>query len=65
MADLNKSWKERKSKLKNFSKKEILIIASILEKESCANERKKYLELFTTDLKIICFFKWIQQQYMV
>ena len=39
--DLNKSWRLRDSKLKNFSKKEILIIASILEKESCANERKK------------------------
>ena len=38
---LNQSWKERKNKLKNFSKKEILIIASILEKESCANERRK------------------------
>ena len=41
MVDLNKSWNERKSKLANFSKKEILIIASILEKESCANEREK------------------------
>ena len=41
MADLNKSWNERNSKLVNFSKKEILIIASILEKESCANEREK------------------------
>ena len=41
MIDLNKSWKERKSKLDNFSKTEILIIASILEKESCANEREK------------------------
>jgi len=39
--DLNKSWIARDSKLKNFSKKEILIIASILEKESCANEREK------------------------
>ena len=41
MIDLNKSWQERKSKLNNFSKVEILIIASILEKESCANEREK------------------------
>jgi len=39
--DLNKSWKERTNKVNNFSKKEILIIASILEKESCANEREK------------------------
>ncbi len=39
--DLSKSWRARDSKLKNFSKKEILIIASILEKESCANEREK------------------------
>ena len=39
--DLNKSWSLRHRKLKNFSKKEILIIASILEKESCANEREK------------------------
>ena len=39
--DLSKSWRARDSKLKNFSKKEILIIASILEKESCANERGK------------------------
>ena len=39
--DLSKSWSARDSKLKNFSKKEILTIASILEKESCANEREK------------------------
>ena len=37
--------KERQQ-IKNFSKKEILIIASILEKEACANERKKYQELY-------------------
>ena len=41
MIDLNNAWKERDSKLDNFSKKEILIIASILEKESCANERER------------------------
>ena len=41
MIDLNKSWNERNIKLANFSKKEILIIASILEKESCPNEREK------------------------
>ena len=39
--DLNKSWKERSNKLNYLSKKEILIIASILEKESCANERAR------------------------
>ena len=39
--DVNESWKERNSKLNNFSKKDILIIASILEKESCSNEREK------------------------
>tara|TARA_B100001057_G_scaffold173560_1_gene174223 strand:+ start:928 stop:1845 length:918 start_codon:yes stop_codon:yes gene_type:complete len=38
---LNKSWNERKDKLESFSKKTILTIASILEKESCANEREK------------------------
>ena len=38
--DLKKSWKERNNKLRNYSKKDILIIASILEKESCANERE-------------------------
>ena len=38
--DLNKSWEQRNIKLKNYSKKDILIIASILEKESCANERE-------------------------
>jgi UPF0755 protein len=38
---LNKSWNERNNKLESFSKKAILTIASILEKESCANEREK------------------------
>jgi len=38
---LNKSWNERNKKLESFSKKAILTIASILEKESCANEREK------------------------
>lgn len=51
MIDLNKSWKERKSKLNNFSKKEILIIASILEKESCANEREKISGVIYNRLK--------------
>ena len=49
--DLNKSWEERDNKLKNFSKKEILIIASILEKESCANERKKISGVIYNRLK--------------
>ena len=49
--DLNKSWKERKSKLDSFSKKEILIIASILEKESCANEREKISGVIYNRLK--------------
>ena len=40
MIDLSNAWNYRDSKLDNFSKKEILIIASILEKESCANERE-------------------------
>ena len=51
MIDLNKSWKERKSKLNNFSKKEILIIASILEKEACANEREKISGVIYNRLK--------------
>jgi len=51
MIDLNKSWKERKSKLNNFSKKDILIIASILEKESCANEREKISGVIYNRLK--------------
>ena len=51
MADLNKSWNERNSKLVNFSKKEILIIASILEKESCANEREKISGVIYNRLK--------------
>ncbi len=38
---LNKSWNERNKKLESFSKKSILTIASILEKESCANERER------------------------
>tara|TARA_B100001564_G_scaffold259916_1_gene221646 strand:+ start:1334 stop:2200 length:867 start_codon:yes stop_codon:yes gene_type:complete len=49
--DLNKSWEERDNKLKNFSKKEILTIASILEKESCANERKKISGVIYNRLK--------------
>ena len=49
--DLNKSWKERNTKLYNFSKKEILIIASILEKESCANEREKISGVIYNRLK--------------
>ncbi len=49
--DLNKSWKERNNKLYNFSKKEILIIASILEKESCANEREKISGVIYNRLK--------------
>lgn len=49
--DLNKSWNERNNKLKNFSKKEILIIASILEKESCANEREKISGVIHNRLK--------------
>ena len=49
--DLNNSWKERHNKLNNFSKKEILIIASILEKESCANERGKISGVIHNRLK--------------
>ena len=49
--DLNKSWNKRNSKLANFSKKEILIIASILEKESCANEREKISGVIYNRLK--------------
>ena len=51
MIDLNKSWKKRKSKLTNFSEKEVLIIASILEKESCANERQKISGVIYNRLK--------------
>ena len=51
MADLNKSWIERNTKSVNFSKKEILIIASILEKESCANEREKISGVIYNRLK--------------
>ena len=51
IVDLNKSWVERDDKLKNFSKKEILTIASILEKESCANERKKISGVIYNRLK--------------
>ena len=49
--DLNKSWEGRDDKLINFSKKEILIIASILEKESCANERRKISGVIYNRLK--------------
>ena len=49
--DLNKSWSARDDKLSNFSKKEILIIASILEKESCANEREKISGVIYNRLK--------------
>jgi len=49
--DLNNSWKERNKKLNNYSKKEILIIASILEKESCANEREKISGVIHNRLK--------------
>ena len=49
--DLNQSWKGRSSKLQKFSKTEILIIASILEKESCANEREKVSGVIYNRLK--------------
>ena len=49
--DLNKSWRARNDKLSNFSKKEVLIIASILEKESCANERQKISGVIYNRLK--------------
>ena len=48
---MNKSWKERSNKLNNLSKKEILIIASILEKESCANERERISGVIYNRLK--------------
>ena len=38
---LDKAWKDRKSNLENYTKFDILIIASILEKEACSNEREK------------------------
>ena len=49
--DLNKSWIARDEKLSKFSKKEVLIIASILEKESCANEREKISGVIYNRLK--------------
>ena len=49
--DLNNSWRARDNRLSNFSKKEILIIASILEKESCANEREKISGVIYNRLK--------------
>ena len=49
--DLNKSWKMRKNNLNDFSQKEILIIASILEKEACANEREKISGVIYNRLK--------------
>ena len=49
--DLNNSWRARDNRLSNFSKKEILIIASILEKESCANEREKISGVILNRLK--------------
>ena len=48
---LNEAWEKRKTKLNKFSKKDILIIASILEKESCANERKKISGVIYNRLK--------------
>ena len=48
---LDKSWKVRKNFLKSFTKKEILIVASILEKESCANERAKIAGVIYNRLK--------------
>ena len=49
--DLNKLWTARDEKLSDFSKKEVLIIASILEKESCANEREKISGVIYNRLK--------------
>ena len=62
--DLNK-WEKRDKLSSDYSKDKLLIIASILEKESCENERKKISGVIYNRLKKICFFKWIQQQSMV
>jgi len=38
---LNKTWKNRNESLSNLSESQLLIVASIIEKEACVNERKK------------------------
>ena len=38
---LDKYWKSRSKDLFNYSKYDLLIIASLIEKETCGNERKK------------------------
>ena len=38
---LKKVWKNRNESLSNLSESQLLIVASIIEKEACVNERKK------------------------
>ncbi len=48
---IDEAWEKRKKIINNLSKTDILIIASILEKESCANERQKISGVIINRLK--------------
>ena len=49
--DIDFAWKKRDKLLADSSKHRLLVIASILEKESCANERKKISGVIYNRLK--------------
>ena len=49
--NIEEAWNQRNELASNTSKYELLIIASILEKESCANERKKISGVIFNRLK--------------
>jgi len=48
---LDKYWKTRSKDLLNYSKYDLLIIASLIEKETCGNERKKVSGVILNRLK--------------
>ena len=49
--NIDEAWNQRNELASNTTKYELLIIASILEKESCANERKKISGVIFNRLK--------------
>ena len=49
--NIDDAWNQRNELASNTTKYELLIIASILEKESCANERKKISGVIFNRLK--------------
>lgn len=51
MKNIDEAWNQRNELASNISKYDLLTIASILEKESCANERKKISGVILNRLK--------------